>query len=189
MTDRRRVAARPDRSVRPAVAEDADAVARIQVRGIRAAIQAGLGPQGEAPALSTGAVRERWRTTLEAAAPSGCHTLVALHGSAVAGFLSCAPGPALGPVPGDQGDVPAGTDILALEVLPDFARSGHASRLLSALVDIARPHVLRVWVTAGDDAHTRFYQGAGFAPAGLRRRLAVGGRAVTEHLWWSRLSG
>jgi len=179
--------AAPDRSVRPAVAADAPAVARLQVRGIRAAVEAGLEGVGTAPVLPVEAVARQWSATLSAPPPPGCHTLVALHGSAVAGFVACVPGAALPPPPGRDREIAAGTDILALDVAPEFARSGHGSRLLAALVDVARPVTLRVWVTAGDDAHTRFYQSAGFGPAGLRRRLTVGDAAVVEHLWWAQL--
>ncbi len=187
MTSARQAA--PDRSVRPAVAADASVVAHLQVRGIRAAVEAGLEGVGTAPVLPEDDVVRQWSATLSAPAPPGCHTLVALQGSVVVGFASCRPGEALPPSPGRDREIAAGTDILALEVAPEFAHSGHGSRLLAALVDIARPVTLRVWVTAGDDAHTRFYQSAGFGPAGLRRRLTVGDSAVVEHLWWSQLGG
>lgn len=180
-------AAPPDRSVRPALPADAAAIAVIQVRGIRAALEAGLDGVGTAPVLPVDAVADRWRATLSAPQPAGCRTLVALHGAAVAGFIACAPGEAVPPSPGRDDPIAPGTDILALEVVSEFGRSGHASRLLAALVDVARPVTLRAWVTSGDEAHTRFYQSAGFGPAGVRRRLDVAGRAVVEHLWWSQV--
>lgn len=185
----------PDRSVRPALVEDATAITRIQLAGIGRVLTAagaaapepgGTGPGAAGP--SAEAVREQWRATLAGPPPQGCHTLVALHGHAVAGFASCGPAAEVGPVPGRDRAIPAGTEILALEVDPDFARSGHGSRLLAAMVDIVHPATLRVWVGAGDDARVRFYQSAGFAPAGLRRRLRAGeGTELVEHLWWSEL--
>lgn len=177
-----------DRSVRPGVPEDAQAIADIQVSGVRAEVQVGLGDGVEAPAIDSVQVRRQWTDTLSGPQPEGCHTLVALHGARVVGFAACAPGPQL-PGPPGRDPVPAGTDILALEVHADFARAGHGSRLLSALVDSARPQTLRVWVVAGDDAHVRFYESAGLAPAGLRRRLDTGVGSVAEHLWWARLDG
>lgn len=179
-------AASPDRSVRPAVDEDAPAIARIQVAGIREAVGAGL-DGGEAPPVPRAAVEATWGTTLGRPQPAGHHTLVALHGHGVAGFAACAPGEALPPTGGRPEPVPAGTDILALEVDRDFRRSGHGSRLLAAIVDITRPASLRVWIVAGDDVRVRFYQGAGFSPAGVRRTLTTGAGSVVEHLWWSRV--
>ncbi|WP_043534211.1 GNAT family N-acetyltransferase [Actinomyces polynesiensis] len=175
--------ASPDRSVRPALAEDAPAIARIQVAGIREAVGAALGH--EAPAIDGHSVEDTWRATLDRPQPAGHHTLVALHGHGVAGFAACAPGEVLPPTGGRPDPIPEGTDILSLEVDADFRRSGHGSRLLAAVVDITRPRTVRVWILAGDDVRVRFYQGAGFSPAGVRRTLATGDGAVIEHLWWS----
>ena len=172
-----------DRSVRPALVGDAGAIARIQCRTLEALL---VGAVGEgAPRIPEDAVRARWERTLSAPRPEGCHTLVALHGHQVAGFLSCAPAPALPPQGRRREEVPAGTEILTLAVDPDLTRSGHASRLLAALVDITGAPSLREWVTAEDEARTRFLSSAGFAPAGLRRSLAVGSGTLVEHLWWT----
>ena len=159
------------------------------LRGLRADPLARLhlgGTPGEsAPRIPEDTVRAQWASTLSAPRPEGCHTLVALHGLGVAGFLSCAPAPALPPQGGRTDEIPAGTEILTLAVDPDFTRSGHASRLLAALVDITGAPSLREWVTAGDEAHVRFLSSAGFAPAGLRRSLEVGPAPLVEHLWWT----
>lgn len=167
--------------------EDAGAIARIQSAGIREAVLAGLGKdaEGPVPEVSESDVEETWNRTLGTPRPAGHHTLVALHGHGVAGFAACAVGEALPPAKGRPAPIPAGTDILALEVDRDFRRSGHGSRLLAAIVDITRPQSLRVWIVAGDDARVRFYQGAGFTPAGIRRTLSTGVGDVVEHLWWS----
>lgn len=176
-------AATPDRSVRPALVGDAGAIARIQCRTLESLLVDAVGES--APRIPEDTVRAQWASTLSAPRPEGCHTLVALHGLGVAGFLSCAPAPALPPQGGRTDEIPAGTEILTLAVDPDFTRSGHASRLLAALVDITGAPSLREWVTAGDEAHVRFLSSAGFAPAGLRRSLQVGSAPLVEHLWWT----
>ncbi len=184
--------ASPDRSVRPAVPGDAAAIAHIQATGMETVLaRLSVGPDGvtplavdkSVPQVPERTVREQWVETLSAPRPEGCHTLVALHGAGVAGFASCAPGGEVEPVPGREAPIVAGTDILALEVAPDFARSGHGSRLLAALADLTGAPNLRVWITAGDDPRVRFFQSAGFAPAGVGRRLAAGSGVLVEHLW------
>ena len=194
-------AAGPDRSVRPALPEDASAIARIQARGIAASIEAGLRASADVargyesaaaqelvvPTLPVDHMRDQWTASLLAPRPEGFGTVVALHSATVAGFATFGPGEELASVPGREDPIGAGVEILAFEVDPDFARAGHGSRMLSAIVDLARPATLRVWVMAGDEARVRFFHNAGFAPAGLRRRLEVSERTVAEHLWWSAL--
>lgn len=175
--------------MRPALVDDAGSIARIQVAGIQEAVAAGLSDQAApaVPEVPAAQVEATWQETLGRPQPSGHHTLVALHGHGVAGFAACVPGEPLPPTTGRPDVVPAGTDILALEVDRDFRRSGHGSRLLAAIVDITHPRSLRVWIVAGDDVRVRFYQSAGFSPAGIRRTLATGVGSVVEHLWWSSL--
>lgn len=175
--------ATPDRSVRPALVDDSGEIARIQSHTLEALLAEALG-EGT-PRIPEEAVRTQWETTLSHPRPEGCHTLVALHGHGIAGFASCAPAPVLAPQGRRTEEIPAGTEILALAVDPDFTRSGHASRLLAALVDITQAPSLRVWITAGDEARIRFFESAGFAPAGLRRTLEVGEGTLVEHLWWA----
>lgn len=168
----------PDRSVRPALVDDAPAIARIQGRALLR-----LDPafsQEEAAALE-----ERWRRTLSAPAPAGCWTFVALHANAVAGFALVVPAPALGL---EAGSIEEGSEIAELLVDPDFARSGHGSRLLQAIADTSGSATLRIWAGAEDEARLRFLQSAGFAPAGLRRCLEPeGGEPILQHLWWAAL--
>lgn len=178
-------AAGPDRSVRPALVGDAGAISRIQVLALDGLLRAALGEGSGVPTLPADRIRSRWEETLDAPRPDGCHTLVALHGRGIAGFASCAPAPALPPQGRRIDGIPAGTEILTLAVDPDFTRSGHASRLLAAVSDITGAPSLRVWVAAGDEARIRFFESAGFAPAGLRRTLTVGEGTLVEHLWWA----
>lgn len=97
-------------------------------------------------------------------------------------------------------DVPAGTDaaddapavaeILALEVPAAHARRGHGSRLLAACADLLRDQGttrVQVWAVEGDESRARFLAEAGFAPAGLRRRLQVGAAELVETCWYADL--
>ena len=70
---------------------------------------------------------------------------------------------------------------LTLTVDKSFRRSGHASRLLSAVADLTSGQ-LRVWVGVDDEERQRFYTSAGFAPSGAVR---VMGDGPTQHMWWA----
>lgn len=167
----------PDRSVRPALVDDAPAIARIQ-----AAAFSRLAPAGEF--IDEAGLERAWTETLHAPPPPGFFTLVALHGLGVAGFALVVPAQAL-ELEGARID--AGSEIAELHVDPRFARSGHGSRLLQAIADLVRTPTLRTWAFADDEARTRFLTSAGFAPAGLRRTLDGGGGALVQHLWWASL--
>ncbi|WP_341360591.1 GNAT family N-acetyltransferase [Georgenia sp. M64] len=87
-------------------------------------------------------------------------------------------------------DAPAVAEILALEVPAAHARRGHGSRLLAACADLLRDQGtarVQVWAVEGDESRARFLAEAGFAPAGLRRRLQVGAAEVVETCWYADL--
>lgn len=197
-----------DRTVRPAVPSDAPSIARIQRLALAEAARAALADHltssteasehtaggGQAPASAVDAVvpdeatvASSWEETLSAPAPEGCVTLVAIHGTAVGGFALAIPDDEIPEIPGKRDAIPAGTLIAALEVDPNFHRSGHASRLVSAVKDTVGRHNLRIWVSASDDARQQFVQSAGFAPAGIKRHLKVGDGELIEHLWWAQI--
>lgn len=166
----------PDRSVRPALAVDAPAIARIQARAL-------IGLLGsEAPAEEI--LSRQWTRTLSVPAPQGHRVLVALHASAVAGFALVVPGAALKLGGGEA--APPGAEIAELLIDPDFSRSGHASRLLAAIAEVSQAPNLRAWARPEDEARTRFLRSCGFAPAGIRRTLErPDGSLLVEHLWWA----
>ena len=161
----------PTWKVRPATADDAGDIARIQVGSLRA-----LGIS-----IDEGEIASRWAGTLAAAPPPGFVTVVAQHGDQVVGFSAAGPAEAL-----DDVSVPEGIEVLAMDVDPNFRRSGHASRMLNAVVDLLAPESVRVWIDPEDDARVCFWQSAGFAPAGLRRQMeGPEGTTLSEHLWWA----
>jgi GNAT superfamily N-acetyltransferase len=166
-----------DVSVRPATAEDAAAITRVQLRAWRAGHAERLGAE-VLEHVDVAAVRDAWAAAV-AAPPSPAHrVLVACDGPRIVGFAASAP-------------VGEGLEVLALEVDPDHQRVGHGSRLLTACVDLARADgatALQTWVLAGDEGREQFLRESGLAPDGTRRDLAVEpSRSVTEHRWTAEL--
>lgn len=176
-------------SVRPATAPDAADIAAIQVASLRSVARAVGGASVGIPYLE---VQRAWNDTLSRTPPPGCSTMVALHGSRVVGFVVAQPAPSHHIDHAKAPDIPDGLELAALDVDERFRRSGHASRMLAAIVDTAREaglsaRSLQVWISPNDEARVRFFQSAGFAPAGLLRRLDVAGTPMTQHLWWAGL--
>ncbi len=185
-----------DRTVRPALPSDAHAIAHLQYEALRHFVSHALKashdkqdvPQaGEELLPPVDVLVEQWQATLSAPPPPGCATFVAIHGTEVGAFALALPGQTMPEIPGHRQQIPEGTDIASLVVRPEFQRSGHGSRLLSAVVDTLPTANVRMWIEADDDVRQRFAQSAGFAPAGVRRQIDVGDVTVTEHLWWATL--
>lgn len=166
-----------DVSVRPAVAEDAVAIAATQVRSWRAGHADVLGPD-VLDRIDATAVRERWSAAIEHAPTRDHRVLVACAGARVVGVAAS--------VPSD-----AGLEITALEVDPEHQRAGHGSRLLTACVDLGRETGARevtTWVLDGDGAREQFLASAGLGPDGAARTLAASAdREVTERRWVAEL--
>jgi len=164
-----------DAHVRPARADDAPAVAALQLRTWRAAYT-GVLTSEVLDALSEQDVAARWR---EAAAspPSPRHRLlVALADDDVVGFA------AVGPSEDPDSDPEADAELVELLVDPGHGRAGHGSRLLSACVEAMRDEGFRrarVWVLASDEVLSGFLVSAGWAPDGATRDLDIG-RAVPQ---------
>ncbi|MBO1753327.1 GNAT family N-acetyltransferase [Actinotalea sp. BY-33] len=167
-----------DVSVRPAVAEDDTAIARVQLEAWRAHHAAVLGPE-VLDQLDVAAVRAQWTRAITQPPSTAHHVLVACDGAEVVGFASSAP-------------AEDGVEVLALEVLPGRQRGGHGSRLLTACVDLAREHGavhLQTWVLDEDEAREQFLGSAGLGADGAQRSLGISAgpdgltRTVQEHRW------
>ena len=186
----------PDRSVRPAQSGDARAIARLQREAWRSLMgQDALDAQGiteEVLAAQWEATlasprpggTAQWEATLASPRPGGTALLVALHGNTIVGFALAGPDEAGAPSAPDAepGEAAvAATQVYELTVDKNFRRSGHASRLLSAVADLTSGQ-LRVWVGVDDEERQRFYTSAGFAPSGAVRVLGDG---PTQHMWWA----
>lgn len=178
-----------DRSVRPAVPADAGFIADLQARGLVDSLEATLGaslPAELVARLRDDAVEQTWVQTLSGPRQADAVVLTAVAGAVPQGFALGV----LAPVDGEHEQLRLpGVEVAALEVEPTAARQGHGSRLLAALSDSfrGRAEYICAWVSQADDVRIRFFQGAGLAPSGVLRKLAVGDQIVVQHLWWAAL--
>jgi ribosomal protein S18 acetylase RimI-like enzyme len=157
-----------DVSVRVGWADDARAIAAVQVRAWRRDY-AGLLP---ADALDEDGFAAAWTTSLGSPRDARNRVLVALERNAVRGFAVT--GPAADP---DLDPVGVG-EVAELTVDPEHVRQGHGSRLLQACADTLRADRFRtavLWLPAEDDARRAFVTAAGWAPDGAHRELDLHG--------------
>lgn len=159
-----------DVSVRVAWADDADAIAEVQLRAWPE-LYGGLLPP-EAIPTDVAAVATAWRAALDKPTDARHRALVALERNRVVGFALTAPGsdPDCDPV--------ADGELSELTLDPGERRKGHGSRLLQAAVDtLAADRFTRAvtWVLAGDDVLRGFLIDAGWAPDTAHRELDLDG--------------
>jgi ribosomal protein S18 acetylase RimI-like enzyme len=169
MRQDRGVSSSSDVSVRVAWADDAPAIAAVQLRswqqryaGLLAASELPSGPDAVEAAAAA------WRASLVRPADARQRVLVALAHADVVGFVMT--GPATDP---DCDPVRDGV-VEELTVDPARQREGHGSRLLQAAADtlVADRFARAVcWVPSTDDALRGFLAGGGWAPDGAHRTL------------------
>jgi GNAT superfamily N-acetyltransferase len=157
-------------SVRAARADDAAAIAALQVRTWQVAC-ADILPAPALQQIDEASVAAQWRAST-VSPPSPQHRiLVALDGPVVVGVAATAPAGEL-----DSEALLEG-ELVTLLVDADHGRRGHGSRLLAAAVDQLQGDGFRraqTWVLDGDDALVDFLTGAGWAADGNRRELDMG---------------
>jgi len=164
-----------DVSCRVAWADDAPAIARVQL----AARRTDLGELLPAEALDVDGdtATAAWREMLVRPADARVRVLVALERNRVTGFAITAP--ALDP----DCDPVSDAELMEFTVDPADRGQGHGSRLLQAGVDTMVADRFRravLWQGAGDDALRRFLTDAGWAADGAHRELDLDGSgAVT----------
>jgi GNAT superfamily N-acetyltransferase len=164
-----------DVSARVAWAEDAPAIAAVQVRAWRASY-ADLLPAEVLASLDPDELAEGWRQSLGRPADARNRVLVALERNTVTGFVLT--GPASDP---DCDPIETG-ELVDLTVDPHQRGAGHGSRLLQAAADTLvadRFHRAVTWLAAGDDALRSFLTGAGWGPDGAHRTLDLLGDGST----------
>jgi GNAT superfamily N-acetyltransferase len=164
-----------DASVRPARPQDAPDIARIQVVTWRAAYRSVL-PAAVLDDWDDDAVTSAWRTAA-ASPPTPGHGLLV-------GFVAFGPAELTA---GEQSS-PAGptTELATLLVEPRWGRRGHGSRLLAAVVDLARTTGtarLQTWLLEPDTVSAGFLESAGWAPDGWARTLDTGATPLREVRW------
>lgn len=180
--------------VRPAQLSDCTRIAQIQVPNMISSLREGTDEELPASAfaqLTPESVQAAWEQTLQRPPAPGAHVLAAVSSEKLVGFAAVSLTEEPRKAATQVGQWPSlAVEISALEVDEGERGNGHGSRLLAAVTELGTESGagrVQVWVVAGDQARIRFYQGAGLAPAGLRRRLQVGQTSIFEHLWWARL--
>ena len=164
-----------DVSARIAWAEDAGAIAAVQVRAWRASY-ADLLPAEVLSTLDTDQIADGWRLALARPDDARNRVLVALERNLVTGFVVT--GPATDP---DCDPVFTG-ELTDLTVDPHKRGLGHGSRLLQAGADTLvadRFNRAVTWLPAGDDATRAFLTGGGWGPDGAHRTLDLQGDGTT----------
>lgn len=164
----------PDVSVRVAWADDAPAIAAVQLRAWPE-MYAGLVPL-EAMPTDIEPLAAAWRGALAKPADARNRALVALERNRVVGFV-------LTSAAGDpDGNPVSDGELSELTVEPAERGKGHGSRLLQAAVDtLVADRFTRAttWVVAGDDGLRKFLTDAGWAPDSAHRELDLDGSGTT----------
>jgi GNAT superfamily N-acetyltransferase len=176
-------------SVRPARPADAEDIARVQAVTWRTAYREVL-PGDLLDAWDEASASAAWRAAVATPPTPGHVVLVALDGNTVAGFT------AFGPAELADGETahPSGptAEISTLLVEPRWGRRGHASRLLAAVVDIARDQGiarLTTWLPEADRVSVDFFGTAGWEPDGWARTLDTGATPMREIRLHTTLTG
>lgn len=163
-----------DVSVRVAWADDAPAIAAVQVGSWRGQY-ADVLPLEQLPGEDD--VAAAWRSALVKPADARNRVLVALERNRVCGFAVTQPAadPDCDPV--------SDGELTELMVSPDDVGAGHGSRLLQAVADtLTADRFTRAvtWVAAADDGRRAFLTGAGWAPDSAHRELDLDGTGSTR---------
>src|SRR3954454_24387574 len=164
-----------DVSVRIAWAEDAPAIAAVQVRAWRSSY-AGLLPAEVLDGLRADDLAAGWGQSLGGPADARNRVLVALERNLVTGFV------VTGPAGDPDCDPVAVGELTDLTVDPHKRGAGHGSRLLQAAVDtlVADRFTTAVtWLPAEADDVRGFLTGAGWGPDGAHRTLDLLGDGTT----------
>ncbi|MBA2953297.1 GNAT family N-acetyltransferase [Nocardioides sp. MAH-18] len=159
-----------DVSVRVAWADDAPAIAELQLRTWRTTY-AELVPADALP-TDVDAAAESWHAALTRPGDARNRVLVALERNRVVGFAITSPAsdPDCDPV--------ADAELAELTVDPGERGKGHGSRLLQAGVETMQADRFTravLWAVATDDALRAFLTGAGWAADGAHRELDLDG--------------
>jgi GNAT superfamily N-acetyltransferase len=172
-----------DVSVRPARPQDAPDIARIQLVTWRTAYRSVL-PAAVLDDWDDATATSAWRDAAASPPTPGHGLLVASEGETLVGFAAFGPAE----LTADERSHPAGptTELTTLLVEPRWGRRGHGSRLLAAVVDIARAADtarLQTWLLEPDAVTAGFLESAGWAPDGWARTLDTGTTPLREVRW------
>lgn len=160
-----------DVSCRVAWADDAPAIAAVQVRAWRASY-AGVLPADVLETLDPDTLATTWATSLSRPPDARNRVLVALERNLVTGFA------VTGPATDPDRDPVADGELGELTIDPSKRGSGHGSRLMQACVDTLAADRFRravTWLGATDDETRAFFTAAGWGPDGAHRTLDLTG--------------
>jgi ribosomal protein S18 acetylase RimI-like enzyme len=164
-----------DVSARVAWADDAAAIAAVQVRAWRTTY-ADLLPAEVLASLDVDQIAESWRLSLGRPEDARNRVLVSLERNLVTGFV------VTGPATDPDCDPVATGELTDLTVDPHKRQAGHGSRLLQAgadtLVADRFTHAV-MWLPATDDVLRTFLTSAGWGPDGAHRTLDLTGDGTT----------
>jgi GNAT superfamily N-acetyltransferase len=168
------MAAMSDVSVRIAWADDAPAIADVQLRTWRETYS-GVVPADALP-TDVDAAAAAWHASLSRPRDARNRVLVALERNTVVGFAITSPAsdPDCDPV--------ADAELGEFTVDPARRGQGHGSRLLQAAVDTMQADRFSravLWAIASDDALRGFLASAGWAPDQAHRELDLDGTGST----------
>ncbi len=152
-------------TVRRAVPDDIDGIARVQVGSWQVAYR-GVVPDAHLDGLRWEERAEGWRTIFDEGPVPGRAIFVAVDGGAVTGFAACGPG--------DEA-----FELYAIYVAPERWGHGDGPALMRAVLEVASPPVV-LWVLADNPRGRRFYEKHGFAPDGTTRVRETGGKPLEE---------
>ncbi len=159
--------------LRPAEPRDAEQIASVRVSTWQAAYR-GLLPSAYLDALDPQHEVDRRRAQIRAGSPrTGC--LVCETEGLVDGFSSFGPGRDV--------DLKTLGEIYALYVLPQFWGTGRGRALLGEALRRLHSAGFRqatLWLLKGNQRAARFYQAAGFIPAGARKTVSLPGVELDE---------
>jgi GNAT superfamily N-acetyltransferase len=160
-----------DVSVRVGWADDAPAIAGVQVRAWREQYAALL-PAELLDALDPDDLAAAWHASLTRPEDARNRVLVALERNTVRGFA------VTGPARDPDCDPVADGEIAELTVDPGQTRHGHGSRLVQACAETLKAdrfsHAV-TWLATTDDIRRGFLIGAGWAADGAHRELDLHG--------------
>ncbi len=160
-----------DVSVRVAWADDARAIAEVQVRAWRETY-AGVVPAEVLDSLPADEFEAAWLQSVARPKEARQRVLVALERATVRGFAAIAPSTDADANPATDGEV------TELVVDPGQRRVGHGSRLLHAVVDTMRSDRFTratCWMIATNDDLRGFLVDQGWGPDGAHRELDLHG--------------
>lgn len=165
-----------DTSVRVAWADDAPAIAALQLRAWQQAYADLLPAELLADSLLEQFTRQ-WQASLTRPADARQRVLVALERNRVTGFVITTPAgdPDCDPVADGQVD--------ELTVGVDDRGQGHGSRLLQAAADTLRSDRFTravMWLSSADDTRRAFLTATGWAADGAHRELDLTGDGALQ---------